>query len=55
MLAAFNYANRTADQRKLEGPRYEVNHVWGEGPHSDNHGGVLLPDMLRWIWKDYAK
>jgi len=55
MLAAFNYANRTADQRKLDGPRYEVNHVWGEGPHSDNHGGVLLPDMLRWIWKDYAK
>jgi len=55
MLAAFNFANRTADQRKLDGPRYEVNHVWGEGPHSDNHGGVLLPDMLRWIWKDYAK
>ena len=47
--------DRPADQRKLDGPRYEVNHVWGEGPHSDNHGGVLLPDMLRWIWKDYAK
>src|SRR5882724_4625267 len=55
MLAAFNYANRTADQRKLDGPRYQVNHVWGEGPHSDNHGGAILPDMLRWIWMDYPK
>jgi enterochelin esterase family protein len=55
MLAAFEYANRTADQRKLDGPRYQVNHVWGEGPHSDNHGGAILPDMLRWIWMDYPK
>jgi enterochelin esterase family protein len=53
MLAAFHYANRTADQRQQDGPRYEVTHVWGEGPHSDNHGGAILPDMLRWIWKDY--
>jgi enterochelin esterase family protein len=55
MLAAFDYANRTADQRKLVGPRYQVTHVWGEGPHSDNHGGAILPDMLRWIWMDYPK
>lgn len=55
MLAAFNYANRTADERKLDGPRYQVTHVWGEGPHSDNHGGAILPDILRWIWKDYPK
>ncbi len=55
MLAAFNYANRTADQRKLDGPRYQVKHLWGEGPHSDNHGGAILPDILRWIWQDYPK
>lgn len=55
MLAALNFANRTADQRGQDGPRYEVNHVWGEGAHSDNHGGAILPDMLRWIWKDYPK
>ncbi len=55
MLAAFTYANRTADQRNLGGPRYQVNHLWGEGPHSDNHGGAILPDILRWIWMDYAK
>ena len=52
MLAAFNYANATADGRKLAGPRYEVSHVWGDGAHSDAHGGALLPDILRWMWRD---
>jgi hypothetical protein len=44
MLAALNFANRAADQRKIEGPRYDVTHVWGDGAHSDQHGGTLLPD-----------
>ena len=55
MLAALEYANRTADSQKTTGPRYEVNHVWGDGAHSDAHGGSILPDVLRWIWKDAAK
>jgi hypothetical protein len=55
MLAALAYANRTADSRNTPGPRYEVNHVWGDGAHSDAHGGSILPDVLRWIWKDAAK
>jgi enterochelin esterase family protein len=55
MLAALEYANRTADSRNTSGPRYEVNHVWGDGAHSDAHGGSILPDVLRWIWKDAAK
>ena len=32
---------------------YDFKHVFGEGAHSDDHGGALLPDMLRWIWRDY--
>ena len=51
MLAAFNYANTDADTKKLPGPRYEVKHEWGDGAHSDAHGGSLLPDILRWMWK----
>ena len=51
MLAALNYANTTADTKKLPGPRYEVKHEWGDGAHSDAHGGSLLPDILRWIYK----
>jgi enterochelin esterase-like enzyme len=50
MLSAFNYANANADNRKAEGPRYAVNHAWGDGAHSDSHGGSILPDILRWIW-----
>jgi hypothetical protein len=50
MLAALNFANRAADAKKLPGPRYEVRHDWGDGAHSDAHGGALLPDILRWFW-----
>jgi enterochelin esterase family protein len=52
MLAALRYANTVADQRKNTGPRYDVRHEWGDGAHSDAHGGALLPDILRWIWRD---
>ncbi|HEY1126061.1 MAG TPA: alpha/beta hydrolase-fold protein [Sphingobium sp.] len=50
MLAALNWANANADAKKLAGPRYEIAHVWGDGGHSDQHGGSILPDMLRWVW-----
>ena len=40
----------TADTAKTPGPRYEVRHEWGDGAHSDAHGGAILPDILRWIW-----
>ena len=35
--------------------RYDVKHEWGDGAHSDQHGGVLLPDILRWVWRDWPK
>ena len=50
MLSAFEYANATADKNKVLGARYEVRHQWGDGAHSDAHGGVLLPEILKWIW-----
>jgi hypothetical protein len=50
MLAAFQYANANADKQKIPGPRYEMNHAWGDGAHSDAHGGAILPDILRWLW-----
>jgi enterochelin esterase family protein len=50
MLAALLYANAAADEEGVPGPRYEVAHVWGDGGHSDAHGGAILPDILRWIW-----
>lgn len=31
---------------------YDFAFVLGEGGHSDDHGGAMLPQMLRWIWRD---
>lgn len=39
----------------LEFGGYEVKHEWGEGGHSRKHGGAILPDVLRWLWKDWDK
>ncbi|HZZ80225.1 MAG TPA: alpha/beta hydrolase-fold protein [Gemmataceae bacterium] len=32
---------------------YDVNYVWGIGGHSTRHGGAILPDMMRWLWRDH--
>jgi enterochelin esterase-like enzyme len=32
---------------------YDVNFVYGEGGHNDNHGGAIMPESLRWLWRDY--
>lgn len=34
---------------------YDVNYVWGIGTHSSRHGGAILPEMLRWLWRDYPR
>jgi enterochelin esterase-like enzyme len=52
MLSALEWANAHADADNTPGPRYDINHEWGDGAHSDQHGGALLPDILRWIWRD---
>jgi enterochelin esterase family protein len=31
---------------------YEVNYVWGVGYHNQKHGGAILPDMMRWLWRE---
>lgn len=32
---------------------YDYRFEMGDGGHNGRHGGVLLPEMLRWIWRDY--
>ena len=34
---------------------YDVNYCWGIGPHSQNMAGAMLPEMLRWLWRDYPR
>jgi gluconolactonase len=33
--------------------RYDYQYVVGDGSHSGRHGGAILPDALRWLWRDY--
>ena len=39
----------------LKFARYEYQFVLGDGGHNGKHGGSILPDSLRWLWKDYDK
>lgn len=34
---------------------YDVKHVWGEGGHNGKHGAAIMPDALRWLWRDYPE
>lgn len=37
----------------LEYAGYDYTFVGGTGGHSLKHGGAIMPDALRWIWRDY--
>ncbi|HWC17659.1 MAG TPA: SMP-30/gluconolactonase/LRE family protein [Terriglobales bacterium] len=39
----------------LEFAGYESNFAIGTEGHNGKHGGAILPDALRWLWKDYPK
>lgn len=39
MAAALTFAN------------YDHRFVYGEGAHDGNHGGAILPESLRWLWR----
>ncbi|HEU4386393.1 MAG TPA: SMP-30/gluconolactonase/LRE family protein [Blastocatellia bacterium] len=47
-------ANQTLE-RSLTFAGSEVQHVWGEGPHSGRHATALFPDAMRWLWKDWPQ
>lgn len=40
-------------ERALIFAGYEVNHVWGEDGHNGKQATQILPDALRWLWKDW--
>lgn len=31
---------------------YEVNYSWGMNGHGQKFGGAILPEMMRWLWRD---
>ncbi|MGC1872568.1 MAG: SMP-30/gluconolactonase/LRE family protein [Acidobacteriaceae bacterium] len=42
-------------ERSLTFSGYEVNHAWGVLGHENSHGESILPDVMRWLWKDWPK
>ena len=35
--------------------KYDLNYTWGLGTHSNKQAGAILPEMLRWLWRDYPR
>jgi enterochelin esterase family protein len=46
------YLQNQAMVAALKEKDYDMKFVFGEGGHSDDHGGSILPDILRWLWRD---
>ena len=36
----------------LKFAKYDYRFVYGDGAHNGKHGGSILPDSLRWLWRD---
>lgn len=36
----------------LEAKGYDHKFVFGEGAHNSKHGAAILPDALRWLWRE---
>lgn len=37
----------------LKFAKYDYQFVMGDGGHNGRHGGAILPESLRWLWRDY--
>ncbi|QDT49549.1 enterobactin/ferric enterobactin esterase [Symmachiella dynata] len=39
--------------KSLAFKEYDYKFVYGTGGHNGKHGGAILPESLRWLWRDY--
>ena len=37
----------------LSAKSYDLNYAWGINKHGQKMGGAILPDMMRWLWRDH--
>jgi enterochelin esterase-like enzyme len=38
----------------LKFSKYDYKFVFGDGAHNGKHGGAILPESLRWLWRNYS-
>ena len=41
--------------KSLAYAKYDYRFEYGQGFHSHRHGRAMLPDSLRWLWRDYPR
>ena len=39
----------------LKFAKYDYKFVGGDGGHNGKHGGAILPETLRWVWRDWKE
>jgi enterochelin esterase-like enzyme len=49
---SWSLANRQME-RSLVWAGWDVRAAWGRGFHSPRHGLAIVPDSLRWLWRDH--
>lgn len=40
--------------KALSAKGYDLNYSWGIGRHGQKQGGAMIPEMMRWLWRDHA-
>ena len=40
--------------KALTAKSYDANYAWGIGKHGQKQGGAMIPEMMRWLWRDHA-
>ncbi len=47
------YSQNLAMAAALREKGYDYKAAFGDGAHNHKHGAALLPDQLRWLWREY--
>jgi enterochelin esterase family protein len=46
------FAQNVKLMKALTAKGYDVNYSWGIGKHGQKQGGAMVPEMMRWLWRD---
>ncbi len=42
-------------ERALRWAGYDVQHAWGDGGHDSRQAAEVMPDALKWLWRDHPQ
>jgi enterochelin esterase-like enzyme len=46
------FAQNVRLAKALTDKGYDINYTWGMNRHGQKMGGAILPEMMRWLWRD---